>query len=794
MSRSTTPKKSQTVTVDGHRIKLTNLDKVMYPASGTTKRDVLDYYRAAADSLIKHATGRPVTRKRWVNGVGTKSDPGNVFFQKNLDDSTPSWVVRRRIKHKDHTNEYPLAGDEATLVWLAQIAALELHVPQWQFGKNGRPKHPDRLVLDLDPGEGAGLAECAEVALQARSILADMGLAPVPVTSGSKGMHIYAALNGRQTCDQVEKVAHELARALEADHPDLVVSEMKKAARKGKVFVDWSQNNFAKTTVCPYSLRGKAKPFVAAPRRWEEIETAGLEQLEYRQVLSRLETDGDLFASSSEEPDRLATYRSMRDAAKTSEPVPTGKPNSSTGNSFVIHEHHARQLHWDFRLERDGVLASWALPKGVPTDPSANHLAVQTEDHPLEYGSFEGSIPKGEYGAGEVRIWDDGHYKAEKWKDGEEIVVTLHGRRRGGLGGELKFSLIHTEHGGKDSEKNWLIHAMKDDKKGDKSDRSPNPRSYSPMLATLGSEDSLDKERDWAFEMKWDGIRALFVVSDDGTALMSRRGHDMSTTYPELIEAVDQCKSSHAVIDGEIVALTDGHPDFRTLQQRMNLTKKADVERARRRVPVKFMAFDVLVADGEELVDSPYTQRRKRLNALVKSRRNGVIQVPPEFGGDLRAALAESRRLQLEGVMAKTRDGEYDPGARSGEWIKIKHHKTQEVVIIGWRPGKGSRQDTLGSLLVGVHCDGELRYAGRVGTGFDERTLRELRQDLDRIARKTPPVSDVPRSDARDAQWVSPKRVGEVEFAEWTTAGRLRQPSWRGYRPDKSAQDVVKES
>lgn len=790
MSRKTTPKKSQTVTVDGRKLKLTNLDKVMYPASGTTKRDVLDYYSEVADALVPHAAGRPVTRKRWVNGVGTKANPGKVFFQKNLDESTPQWVTRRRIRHKDHTNEYPLVDSEATLICLAQIAALELHVPQWQFGKNGRPKHPDRLVLDLDPGEGTGLADCADVALLARSILTDMGLDPVPVTSGSKGMHIYAPLNGRQTCDQVESVAHELARALEADNPDLVISEMKKSARNGKIFVDWSQNNFAKTTVCPYSLRGKHRPFVAAPRTWDEVAAAGLTQLEYGEVVERLASDGDLFATSTSEPDRLATYRTMRDAAKTSEPVPADKPKSSNGNSFVIHEHHARQLHWDFRLERDGVLVSWALPKGVPTDPSTNHLAVQTEDHPLEYGTFEGSIPKGEYGAGQVRIWDDGEYDLEKWKDGREIIAVLHGRKDGGLGGERKFALIHTGHGGKKAEKNWLIHLMKDEPT-----RSPaKPQRYSPMLATLGAENSLDSGRDWAFEMKWDGIRALAIVSDGSVKLVSRNGNDMSKTYPEIVEAGEQLNSSDVVIDGEIVALAGGHPDFRKLQQRMNLTKKADVDRARSRVPVCFMAFDVLAADGDDLVDDTYAERRERLSTLVTARRDGVIQVPPEFGGDLKSAMSESRKLQLEGVVAKTRDGEYEPGARSDEWIKIKHHKTQEVVIVGWRRGKGSRKDSIGSLLVGVHFDGGLRYVGRVGTGFNEQMLRQIRRDLDRIARKSPPASDVPHADARDANWVTPKLVGEVEFAEWTTAGRLRQPSWRGYRPDKRAKDVVKDT
>src|SRR3712207_2046187 len=236
------PSNEQHVTVDQHRIRLTSLDKVMYPETGTTKAEVLDYYARVAAVLIPHAEYRPATRKRWVNGVGTADAPGQVFFEKNLGDGTPDWVMRREIEHSSGEKAYPLINDRATLVWLAQLGALELHVPQWRFGRTGVRKNPDRLVLDLDPGEGAGLQECAEVARYCRAILTGMGLDPMPVTSGSKGIHLYAALDGKLTSDEVSAVAKELARALEADHPDLVVSDMKKVLRGGKVLVDWSQN------------------------------------------------------------------------------------------------------------------------------------------------------------------------------------------------------------------------------------------------------------------------------------------------------------------------------------------------------------------------------------------------------------------------------------------------------------------------------------------------------------------------------------------------------------------------
>jgi len=344
--------REQLVDVDGRKIAVTNLDKVMYPATGTTKGDVIRYYSEIAPHLIPYAAGRPITRKRWVDGVGTADRPGQVFFQKNLEESAPDWVQRRVIHHADHDNTYPVldaVSGHATLVWLAQLAALELHVPQWRFTSDGTPGNPDRLVLDLDPGDGAGLPECVEVAMLLKAILDDMGLASVPVTSGSKGIHIYAALDGRHTSEEISELAHELARSLEADHPDLVVSTIRKADRRGKVLVDWSQNSAAKTTVAPYSLRGREHPTVAMPRTWREITSGRLRQIEMHEVRAILKRRGDAAAPIMPKgADRLARYREMRDASRTPEPVPdTVGDRSGSGEraAFVIQEHHARRLH-----------------------------------------------------------------------------------------------------------------------------------------------------------------------------------------------------------------------------------------------------------------------------------------------------------------------------------------------------------------------------------------------------------------------------------------------------------------
>ncbi|HEY9305988.1 MAG TPA: non-homologous end-joining DNA ligase, partial [Mycobacterium sp.] len=423
------------------RLKLTNAEKVLYPATGTTKSDIFDYYTRIAEVMIPHIAGRAATRKRWPNGVEQDS-----FFEKQLASSAPDWLPRASVTHRSGTTTYPIIDSVDGLAWIAQQAALEVHVPQWRFvaewtrsrAEELKPGPATRLVFDLDPGEGVTMAQLAEVARAVRELITAIGLTTYPLTSGSKGLHLYTPLQEPVSSKGATVLAKRVAQQLEKTMPTLVTSTMTKSLRAGKIFLDWSQNNGAKTTIAPYSLRGREQPTVAAPRTWEELADPSLRQLRYDEVLDRVARDGDLLARLDEDapiPDRLSKYRSMRDASKTPEPVPAAKPAMGQGNSFVIQEHHARRLHYDFRLERDGVLVSWAVPKNLPESTSENHLAVHTEDHPLEYGGFEGSIPKGEYGAGKVIIWDSGTYEAEKFNDSAEkgeVIVNLRGSKISG--------------------------------------------------------------------------------------------------------------------------------------------------------------------------------------------------------------------------------------------------------------------------------------------------------------------------------------------------------------------------
>lgn len=800
----------QTITVGGHRFRLTHPEKVLYPETGTTKADVIHYYVQIAPFMLPHVTGRPATRKRFVDGVD-----GPIFFEKNLPDSAPSWIHRTTIQHKTRRNSYVVIDDVATLAWLGQMAALELHVPQWQAGPHNVRRNPDRLVLDLDPGPGAALPECVAVAKRARKLLRELGLEAYPVTSGSKGIHLYAGLGREHDAEYINAFAKQFALALESELPDLVVTNQKKALRGGKVLVDWSQNNQAKTTIAPYSLRGRSLPTVAVPRTWRELDAPDLAQLTMDEVLDRMTGTtkrgkdpmaslGRPLAELVDTNDRLELYRSKRDASKTPEPVPD-VVGASGGASFVIQEHHARRLHWDFRLEHDGVLVSWAIPNGVPTDPKKNHLAVQTEDHPLEYGSFEGTIPKGEYGAGEVTLWDWGTYEAEKWQgvpghvgpaDGGkgEVIVILHGQPNGGLGGEAtKVALIKTS-------ENWLAHRMaltpprgtspqfdqfvKVSGAGhlDKVNKSRGGRTRKPAAAPkpmLASNGDVSEGYDWVYEMKWDGYRGIAMCDGADVRLVSRNGVDLTDDYPDVVETLRDLDFGDTILDGELVAFgASGAPSFHALQHRTS--------------PVSYLVFDVLRLDGTDVTAAPYQSRRHAIESLGlgSADEGGVVRVPAAFDGSLTEALTTSRELGLEGVVAKRADSPYRVGKRSAAWVKLKHLLAMEVAVVGWREGSGNRAATLGALLMGLPDGrGGWRYAGRVGTGFSDRALADLSNRLASLERSIPTV-DVELPEARDVHWVKPMIVGEVTYSEQTPDGRLRHPVWKGLRNDKSPADL----
>ena len=466
---------------------------------------------------------------------------------------------------------------------------------------------------------------------------------------------------------------------------------------------------------------------------------------------------------------KLSEYRRKRDPKQT--PEPFGGKGRGKQPIFVVQRHDARRLHYDFRLERNGALASWAVPKGVPLEPGQRALAVHVEDHPLEYATFEGVIPKGQYGAGPVEIWDKGTYElVEEKKDGG-LTVRLHGERLEGV-----WTLVPAKLDG--NPKNWLLLKKREEGAPEPGER----RRYKPMLATL--ETKVPQGRGWLFEVKWDGYRAVADIRGGDATLTSRNDKDLTARFESVAREVAKAiKTPDCVLDGEVCAIgEDGRVTFSAMQQGKSGTRYV------------YVVFDVLELEGRSTVGLPFTERHELLAELV-DRRNQVVQLSETFDdGDALLRAAEEQRF--EGIMAKRADSRYQPGRRTRDWLKIKTHGRQEFVIAGFTKGQGRRAGRLGSLVLGVFRGSELAYAGNCGTGFTDAEIDRLLEKLRPLEHATsafPAVPKMPRVRKSDVVWVEPKLVCEVEFVEWTHDGHLRAPAYKGLREDKPADEVRKE-
>ena len=485
--------------------------------------------------------------------------------------------------------------------------------------------------------------------------------------------------------------------------------------------------------------------------------------------------------------DRESTYAKKRTFDSTPEPPSTSVDQgdgdldplvADAGPSFVIQQHYATALHHDFRLEMsragvEPVLVSWAVPKGLPRRRGTKALAIRTEDHPFAYGSFSGAIPGGNYGAGEVRIFDAGSYEIVK-RDGEKITFRLEGKRLKGI-----YHLVKTSPA--NGKEQWLAILSADER----TPASPLP-PLDPMLATLVDEPFDDPA--WLYEPKWDGVRAL-AICDETTRLTSRRGNDITEGYPELSTLHDRLVALDAVIDGEIVAFEDGKPSFQKLQQRMHVRGGRQLTALVRSSPVAFLAFDLIYLDGVSLIDEPLDKRRQLLEETVVP--NDKIQVSPAVAGEGTTLYQAAVKEGLEGIVAKVIASGYEPGRRSPAWLKIKTVLDLDAIVVGWTEGSGSRQGTLGSLVLALFGDeGRLRHIGNVGTGFNKSSLTDTMDRLKRLESVAAPFDASTlksHPDLRKTHWVEPDLVATVEYRELTNAGRLRAPSFKGFREDKGA-------
>ena len=555
-------------------------------------------------------------------------------------------------------------------------------------------------------------------------------------------------------------------------------------------------------------VAGAPRPTVSPPMRRQAPPSAPKAKKDKRKAPAVEEPSGDV-------PTRLAEYDRKRDFGKTPEPAgsrdgagdgsaprpaaqaaeggsgPRPAAQAAEGGSgprFVLQHHLATRLHHDLRLERAGTAPSWALPKGLPDVKGVRHLAVQTEDHPVEYMSFEGEIPAGEYGGGPVRIWDEGTYELIEWTD-RKVTFRLHGRRHHGE--------YHLFQAGRDDPKQWMVVRADDDEVAEVSDVPPPPPVIAPMLATDGGKAFDDPS--WLFEIKWDGVRAVATVvrpgtgGDGATTLISRNNNDISPAYPELAPLWERVLARNAVLDGEIVALdAEGKPSFQLLQHRMHSRDATIVARAAKRTPVQYVVFDVLAADGETLCDRPLVERQALLRELLVP--GGPFVLSTGILGSGIATFQAAEAQGLEGVIAKKADSVYRPGKRSRDWRKLKVRKDVDAVIGGWLVGQGGRAERLGALLVGLYDEaGTFRYIGRVGTGFDDAELQRLGGLLAERATDVRPFADIPAKEGKEGRWVRPDLVCMIEYGEVTADRKLRHPSYLGLRHDKEPQQCLVE-
>jgi bifunctional non-homologous end joining protein LigD len=461
---------------------------------------------------------------------------------------------------------------------------------------------------------------------------------------------------------------------------------------------------------------------------------------------------------------RLDTYRGKRDPDRTPEPF-SGEAGGGEP-IFVVQRHDARRLHFDFRIERDGALASWAVPKGIPIRKGERHLAVHVEDHPLDYAAFEGEIPAGEYGAGTVEIWDRGHYELVEEKRDGGFTVRLSGERLNGL-----WTLVPARLDG--DERNWLMMRKDDGGPG------PDAAGLRPMLAVAATD--LPAGADWVYEVKWDGYRVIAAVEGGEATLRSRNGNDLTARFAEVARALPAAlRSSDCVVDGEVCALDDeGRPRFSLLQHGGGA--------------LVMYVFDLLRLDDRDVTRLPLHERRDLLEATVLGGDEVRLSLAFQDGP---ALLERSRELGLEGVVAKRASSRYLVGRRSDAWVKVKTQQRQELIIAGYTRGRGRREGVLGSLVLAVERDGELVWAGNCGTGFDDAELDMLMAKLEPLRRADSALAVTPRMAkvrSADVTWVEPELVCEVVFLEWTREGRLRAPSYQGLRDDKEAKDVHRE-
>ncbi|MAE87800.1 MAG: hypothetical protein CMB80_34010 [Flammeovirgaceae bacterium] len=762
------------VEVGKRKLELSNLDKLLYPDDGVVKAQIIEYYLTLAPTILRHIKGRPLSLVRFPDGIY-----GEQFFQKNRPDWTPDWIDYIRLG-KERKKEYIVAKEEATLVWLANLACLELHQVH-SFSEYA--DKPDYIVYDLDPPEGKDdFEEVKDLAFKLKEELENYDYHVFVKTTGGKGLHLLTPLDPNYTFDECFETAKKIADTFIKKNKNTTL-HLNKEARKGRVLIDIFRNKSSQTIVSPYSMRGRAGAPISTPITWENLERISspkeftievvkdmvLEEGDPWEAIRSwavpLHTDTKRRAQYKElpqnkrhkSPEQLAEYEKKRDFSKTPEPyVPE---DDGRGNRFVIQRHHASHLHYDLRLEQDGVLKSWAVPRGMPPKPGVKRLAVQTEDHPLEYLAFEAEIPKGQYGGGMMWIYASGRYEITKTK-------------KNGFYFRLSGPLINAEyrmHLMKDKE--WLLERV------DSPQINMLDQEVKPMMA-----DALKKppKGDYRYEVKWDGIRVMITLNEGELTIRSRNMNIITDQFPELNIPEEAFRVNNGVFDGEIVCLDQsGKADFKKVIKRLMTKKQMEIDYQMKKYPVYCYLFDVPYLDGRSLVNDPWLRRREWLKDSF--RKNTPYRLSEDIE-DGEALFSAAKQMGVEGVMAKDPLGKYYPGKRSDVWYKIKVKNYADAWIVGYTEGQGDRQPYFGALHVVEKEEDQLVYRGKVGTGFSDKLMKELKKELDQRVGEIKPIEDKVLD---TSFWLAEFIPCEVEYSELTQDGNYRDPVFKKARFDQ---------
>lgn len=764
------------------KLELSNLKKVLFPDDEIVKAELLEYYLKIAPTILRHIKGRPLSFIRFPDGIN-----GESFFQKNRQDWAPDWIDHVKLGDEEKV-DYVLATEEASLAWLANLACIEVHQMHCRTPHYDKP---DYVVFDLDPPENYEFAKIVSMAFDLKDLVEGYGYHPFVKTTGGKGVHLVCPLEPKWDFATVHEAAADVARAFVDMNPATTTLQVKKDARRGKVFIDIHRNRTYQTIVSSYSLRGRRGAPVSMPLNWEDLrEVTDPSIFNIHTAVDRVVSEGDAWetidvyatrlhtdrsSSSATKKNRteskdsgvpLSEYARKRSFSKTPEPGP--EMPAGEGNAFVVHRHHASRLHYDLRIEQDGTLRSFAVPKGLPPRPGIKRLAVNTENHPLRYLEFEGTIPKGEYGAGNMWIFARGRYEVTKEKK-ESFYFRLNSREI-----TAEYKLIHTK------EKDWLL------ERADKPQVDWLRDPIEPMLAN--TRDEPFDSPDYLYEIKWDGVRALISLDEGQITIRSRSLRDITKQFPELHNPEPAFRAACGLFDAEIVCLDEvGRPVFENVIKRIQQSTEGGIARLRAKHPVVCYIFDCLYLDGRPIVNDPLVKRRAWMADSVRT--NPVFRVSETVDDGL-ALYEAAAQMGLEGIVAKERKSTYAPGKRTSTWLKIKAQRTAECVIIGYTQGKGDRGSTFGALHLGRYKDGVLTYVGKVGTGLDQKALEMLLDKLKKLNRISRPVEEKPLDDSVSI-WVEPKLVAEIGYSSLTQARYLRAPVFLRLRPDVSPEDCV---